>query len=69
MGFKHQLAGHLAAMGKPVAIGHIHDAIDGLTQSGSFTPQQGAALKAHNGPLVGQAGQQTMGKIAGKLLS
>jgi hypothetical protein len=68
-GYKRQLAGHLAALGHHVSVGHIHAAIDGLTQAGHFTPQQGAALKAHNGPLQGHAGKATMGKIAGAILA
>jgi hypothetical protein len=68
-GYKRQLAGHLAALGHHVSVGHIHAAIDGLTQAGHFTPQQGAALKAHNGPLQGHAGKVTMGKIAGAILA
>lgn len=47
-------------------LGHpddVHAAIDGLAQAGHFTPYQAHALKSHQGPLVGQAGQATSAKI------
>jgi hypothetical protein len=41
-------------------MGDIHGAIDSLTQVGHFSPEQGAALKSHNGPLQGHAGVNTL---------
>jgi hypothetical protein len=61
--FKAHIAAAGAAHGVPLGIGDIHGAIDSLTQAGHFTPGQGAALKAHNGPLHGQAGVNTMHAI------
>jgi hypothetical protein len=52
-----------AQHGVPLGPAEIHGAVDALTQAGHFTPTQGAALKAHNGPLMGQAGAQTMHKV------
>jgi hypothetical protein len=58
---------HVAAIsGVPgVSPPEVHMAIDGLTQARQLTPLQGAALKAHQGPLNGPAGAQTVQKIAG----
>jgi hypothetical protein len=68
-GYKQQIAGHLHALGQPVSIAHIHSAIDQLHSKGKFTAVEAHALKAHNGPLVGPAGANTMGAIAGQLLA
>jgi hypothetical protein len=67
--FKAHVAAAGAAHGVPLGMGDIHGAIDSLTQSGHFTPGQGAALKAHNGPLQGPAGVQTMHAITQRALA
>ena len=63
MSFKSHIAMAAAHAGVPVNTDDIHSTIAGLTQAGTFTPQQGKALIAHNGPLQGQAGIQTMHTI------
>lgn len=57
---------HVAqASGLPgVSAPEVHQAIGALAQAGQFNPIQAHALVAHQGPLQGQAGAQTVGKIA-----
>ena len=67
--FKAHVAHAVAKRGVHVTVQHVHGAIDSLTQKGQLTPFQGNSLKQHNGPLVGQAGQNTMGAIANELVA
>lgn len=67
--FKAQVARAAQQQGVHASVGHVHNAIDSLTQKGAFTPLQGSALKAHNGPLQGPAGQRTMGMIHNELVT
>lgn len=67
--FKAHIAAAGAAHGVPLGTGDIHAAIDTLTQKGQFSPAQGAALKAHNGPLHGAAGVHTMHSITSQALA
>ena len=54
----------LAVAGMPNGTtAHVHSAIDQAVSGGAFTPGQGAALKAHNGPLQGAAGAQTIATL------
>lgn len=62
--FKAHVSALAATHGVSAGPAEIHGAIDALTHAGRFTPHQGAALKAHAGPLVGPQGQQTIGTIA-----
>lgn len=62
--FKAQAASMAHSSGAPASIQHVHAAIDSLTHKGMFTPFQGAALKQHNGPLVGPEGHRTIQAIA-----
>lgn len=57
---------HVAqATGLPgVSVPEVHQAIGALAQAGQFSPVQAHALVAHQGPLQGPAGAQTVGKIA-----
>lgn len=57
----------LSLTGHSVGPAAIHQAIAGLTKAGQFTPVQGNALVQHRGPLVGQAGQNTIKKITSAL--
>lgn len=66
--YKAHIAAAGAAHGVPLGMGDIHGAIDSLTQQGHFTPYQGSALKAHNGPLQGHEGVQTMHAITAQAL-
>jgi hypothetical protein len=57
---------HVAqAAGVPAGPQEVHGAIQKLTQAGQFTPLQGHALMAHQGPLQGPQGAATVQKIAG----
>jgi hypothetical protein len=67
--FKAHVAAAGAAHGVPLGMNDIHAAIDGLTQAGHFSPAQGSALKAHNGPLHGAAGVNTMHAITKQALA
>lgn len=69
VGWKNQVAGHLAALGQPVSKNNIHGAVDNLVKSGRFTAGQGEALKAHDGNLIGKAGQSTMHAVAKNLMN
>lgn len=57
---------HVAqASGLPgVSAPEIHGAVGALAQAGQLNPVQAKALMAHQGPLQGQAGAQTVGKVA-----
>ena len=66
--YKAHVAHAAAAQCAPATAQHVHNAIDSLTQKGAFTPFQGSALKQHNGPLEGPAGQRTVGMIANELV-
>lgn len=57
---------HVAqASGLPgVSAPEIHGAVGALAQAGQLNPVQAHALMAHQGPLQGQAGAQTVGKVA-----
>jgi hypothetical protein len=55
--------------GVHAAVHHVHNAIASLTHKGALTPTQGQALVQHNGPLVGPAGQRTMGMITNELVT
>jgi len=66
--YKAQVAHVAHAQGVPSTVQHVHNAIDSLTQKGALTPFQGNALKQHNGPLEGPAGQRTVGMIANELV-
>ena len=59
-------AGHHGVSAGP---SEIHNAIDRLTQGGRFSPAQGQMLKAHHGPLVGDAGMNTMRDITHNIVS
>jgi hypothetical protein len=67
--FKAHIAAAGAARGVPLGMADIHGAIDTLTKAGKFSPVQGEALKAHNGPLHGKAGVSTMHAITHQALS
>lgn len=68
VGFKAHV---LKVAGKPSgSVDIVHKAIAQGVQAGQFTPDQGAALTAHNGPLVGPKGAKTiatLGTIASKM--
>ena len=54
---------HVLAMAGGGHAGHVHAAIDKATAMGHFTTQQGADLKAHDGPLMGPAGASTIATL------
>lgn len=62
--FKADIA-HRMASGAGLAVSHndVKNAIATATQKGAFTPQQGAALIAHTGPLQGPGAAPTRVKI------
>jgi hypothetical protein len=62
--YRAHVAAHAASMGAPAGVPDIHGAIDAMAQKGQFTPFQAQALKAHQGPLQGPQGAQTVQKIA-----
>lgn len=62
--YRHHVAVAVAPMGIQIGPQHVHAAVDQLTQAGRFTPFQGAALKAHKGPLHGPAGAKTVHDLA-----
>lgn len=66
--YKVHIASGLAQRGVRTTVGQIHNAIDGLTAKGRFTPFQGSALKQHAGPLQGPAGAKAMNDIAGEVV-
>jgi hypothetical protein len=66
--WKASVALEAAQRGVPVGRNEIDTVIDDLTQAGRFTPGQGAALKAHNGPLNGDAGARTVRDIVAAVL-
>lgn len=54
----------LAVAGVPDAhVGDVHDAIDAAAAGGHFSGAQAAALKAHDGPLMGTPGAQTIATL------
>lgn len=53
----------VAGMHGTGSVDHVHAAIDAATNAGAFTPGQGAALKAHNGPLHGPQGAHTIATL------
>ena len=57
----------LRANGVPAERSHIALAIDSLAQRGRFSPFQARALKAHDGPLRGDAGKAVLGAVAGHI--
>lgn len=53
------------ASGLPgVSAPEVHNAVGALAKAGQFSPIQAHALVTHQGPLQGQAGAQTVGKVA-----
>lgn len=66
--FKQNLAAGAAQQGKMVGLPHIHAAIDSLAGKGHLSQFQAAALKAHNGHLVGPQGAATQTAIMNEML-
>ena len=63
---------HVISMAKTnhgitASVPHVHAAIDAATAAGHFHPDQGAALKAHNGPLMGAPGANTIATLSSTL--
>ena len=53
------------ASGLPgVSLPEVHNAVGALAQAGQLHPIQARALVSHQGPLQGQAGANTVGKVA-----
>jgi len=61
--WKAAVAMEAARRGVPIGPKEIDEAIDALTEAGRFTTTQGAALKAHRGPLKGDNGEWTVHSV------
>ena len=53
--------------GITAGVQHVHAAIDRAAAAGHFHPDQATALKAHNGPLMGAPGANTIATLSSTL--
>ena len=64
---QHVIAMARANHGVTATIPHVHAAIDNAAAAGHFHPDQATALKAHNGPLMGAPGANTIATLSSTL--
>ena len=64
---QHVIAMAKANHGVTASMNHVHAAIDNAAAAGHFHPDQATALKAHNGPLMGAPGANTIATLSSTL--